>query len=117
MLPLEKWKGSHTVITACLSVLKSPPTVPMITADCALVTSLVETLKVARVDPAGTVTLGGTVAAAVLSLVRSTAKPPDGAAESLHGIPCGSTGSRESADGLSTGMYGGLRGTRGTYAT
>jgi hypothetical protein len=32
MLPLEKWKGSHTVITACLSVLKTPPTVPMITA-------------------------------------------------------------------------------------
>ena len=44
MLPLEKWKGSHTVISACLSVLKSPPTVPMITADCALVNSLVETL-------------------------------------------------------------------------
>jgi len=33
MLPLAKWKGSHTVITACLSVLKSPPTVPIIVAD------------------------------------------------------------------------------------
>ena len=33
MLPLAKWKGSHTVMTACLSVAKSPPTVPMIVAD------------------------------------------------------------------------------------
>jgi hypothetical protein len=87
MLPLAKWKESHTVMTACLSVLKSPPTVPMITADCALVTSLVDTLKVARVDPAGTVTLGGTVAAAVLSLVRSTVKPPEGAAELRVMVP------------------------------
>src|SRR5215213_7550561 len=86
-LPSKKWKGSHTVITACLSVLKSPPTVPMITADCALVTSLVETVKVALVDPAWTVTLGGTVAAAVLSLVRSTVKPPEGAAELRVTVP------------------------------
>jgi hypothetical protein len=92
MLPLEKWKASHTVITACLSVLKSPPTVPMITADCALVTSLVETLKVARVDPAGTVTLGGTVAAAVLSLVRSTVKPSEGAAELRVTVPVAGSG-------------------------
>src|SRR5919205_200832 len=92
MLPLEKWKGSHTVITACLSVLKSPPTVPMITADCALVTSLVETVKAARVDPAGTVTLGGTVAAAVLSLVRSTVKPPEGAAEVRATVPLAGSG-------------------------
>ena len=87
MLPLAKWTGSHTVITACLSVLKSPPTVPMITADCALVTSLVETVKVARVDPDGTVMPGGTVAAAVLSLVRSTVKPPEGAAELRVTVP------------------------------
>lgn len=33
MLPLAKWKGFHTVMTACLSVAKSPPTVPMIVAD------------------------------------------------------------------------------------
>src|ERR671928_1994703 len=92
MLPLEKWKESHTVITACLSVLKSPPTVPMITADCALVTSLVETVKVARVDPAGTVTLVGTVAAAVLSLVRSTVKPPEGAAELRVTVPLAGSG-------------------------
>jgi hypothetical protein len=92
MLPLEKWKESHTVIAACLSVLKSPPTVPMITADCALVTSLVETVKVALLDPAGTVTLGGTVAAAVLSLVRSTVKPPEGAAELRVTLPVAGSG-------------------------
>src|SRR5215203_1252007 len=92
MLPFEKWKGSHTVITACLSVLKSPPTVPMIVADCALVTSLVETMKVVLVDPAGTVTLGGTVAAVVLSLVRSTVKPPEGAAELRVTIPVAGSG-------------------------
>jgi hypothetical protein len=92
MLPFEKWKGSHTVMTACLSVLKSPPTVPIIIADCALVTSLVETVKVALVDPAWTVTLGGTVAAAVLSLVRSTVKPPDGAAELRVTVPVAGSG-------------------------
>jgi hypothetical protein len=59
----------------------------MITADCALVTSLVETVKVALVDPAGTLTVGGTVAAAVLSLVRSTTKPPEGAAELRVTVP------------------------------
>jgi hypothetical protein len=92
MLPLAKWKASHTVMTACLSVLKSPPTVPMITADCALVTCLVETVKVALVDPAGMVTLGGNVAAAVLSLVRSTVKPPEGAAELRVTVPVAASG-------------------------
>src|SRR5829696_7355255 len=92
MLPLAKWKASHTVTTACLSVLKSPPTVPMITADCALVTCLVETVKVALVDPAGMVTLGGTVAAAVLSLIRSTVKPPEGAAELRVTVPVAASG-------------------------
>jgi len=43
------------------------------------VTVLVLTVKVALVAPAATVTLKGTVAAAVLSLVRETAAPPLGA--------------------------------------
>lgn len=80
------------MMVECLSVLKLPPTVPMIVADCALVSSLVETVKVARVDPAGTVTLGGTVAAAVLLLVRSTVKPPDGAAELRVTVPVAGSG-------------------------
>jgi hypothetical protein len=80
------------VITACLSVPKSPPTVPMIVADCALVNALVETVKAVLVDPAGTVTLGGTVAAAVLSLVRSIVTPPDGAAELRVTVPVAGSG-------------------------
>src|SRR4051812_34313593 len=64
----------------------------MIVADCALVTSLVDTGKAALVEPAGTVTLGGTVAAFVLSLVRSTAKPPDGAAELRVTFPVAASG-------------------------
>jgi hypothetical protein len=40
----------------------------------------VETRKVAEVEPAGTVTIEGTVAAAVLSLVNEIRTPPAGAA-------------------------------------
>lgn len=86
-LPCAKWNGFQTVMVACRSVLKSPPTVPMIVADCAFVTARVETVKVARADPAGTVTLGGTVAAAVLLLVRSTTKPLVGAAALSVTVP------------------------------
>ena len=43
------------------------------------VTLLVLTVKVALLAPAATVTLAGTVAAAVLSLIRETAAPPVGA--------------------------------------
>jgi hypothetical protein len=43
------------------------------------VTVLVLTVKVALLAPAATVTLAGTVAAAVLSLERETAAPPLGA--------------------------------------
>src|ERR1044072_2505332 len=74
-------------MTAWRSVLKSPPTVPMFPADCALVTCLVVIGKVVRVEPAGTVTLGGTVAAAVLSLDRSITNPPEGAAAGSGTVP------------------------------
>ena len=43
------------------------------------VTVLVTTVNVALLAPAATVTLAGTVAAAVLSLIRETAAPPVGA--------------------------------------
>jgi len=43
-------------------------------------TAEVETVKVALDEPAGTVTLAGTVAADVLLEERVTAAPPDGAA-------------------------------------
>ena len=44
-----------------------------------VVTALVLTVNVALLAPAATVTLAGTVAAAVLSLIRETAAPPVGA--------------------------------------
>jgi hypothetical protein len=44
--------------------------------DAETVTALVLTMNVALVAPAATVTLPGTVAAAVLSLIRETAAPP-----------------------------------------
>jgi hypothetical protein len=50
----------------------APPASATIVADALLVTGFVSTVKVARTCPAGTVTLGGTVATAVLSLVRTT---------------------------------------------
>jgi hypothetical protein len=51
-----------------------------IVADVEVPTALVATAKVAVVAPAATVTLAGTVAAAVLLLERVTAVPPLGAA-------------------------------------
>src|SRR5215217_3099473 len=54
----------------------TPPAVPMMSADWLFPTVLVETGKLARVAPPGTVTLGGTVAAIVLSLDKATEKPP-----------------------------------------
>src|SRR5215213_5563092 len=54
----------------------TPPAVPMMSADWLLLTGLVETGKLALVAPPGTVTLGGTVAAVVLSLDKATERPP-----------------------------------------
>ena len=53
-----------------------------------VVTAFVETVKVALVEPAGTVTLAGTVATAVLPLDRVTTAPPAGAAPLNVTVPC-----------------------------
>ena len=50
-------------------------------------TAVVETVNVALVAPAGTVTLAGTVAAAVLLLESAIDAPPDGAAASSVTVP------------------------------
>jgi hypothetical protein len=60
------------------AVFVTPAAVPVIVAVVIAPTKVVETLNVAVVAPAATVTLAGTVAAAS-SLARLTAKPPVGA--------------------------------------
>lgn len=57
-------------------------------ADADAVCGAVLTVKVALVAPAATVTLAGTVAAAVLPLVSVTTAPPDGAALASVAVPC-----------------------------
>jgi len=83
MLPWVKWNSSHTVMIAYFVI---PPAVPTMVEDLAF-TWFVETVNVALVEPAATVTLGGTVAAAVLSLDRETTKPPVGAAAVKDAVP------------------------------
>ena len=55
--------------------------------DVDVVTVLDVMVNVALVDPAGIVTLAGTVAAVVLLLVKVTAAPPDGAAAVSAAVP------------------------------
>ena len=69
MLPFANRNGVQAVT---IPYVVTPPAVPMISADCGLGTSLVVTGKLADLEPAVTVTLGGTVAAAVLSLESAT---------------------------------------------
>lgn len=71
------WVAGFTVRTAERVV---PPPVALIVALLAVVTVLVVTVNVVLVAPAGTVTLAGTVATAVLLLVRETGVPAEGAA-------------------------------------
>lgn len=60
------------------AVLVTPPAVTAMVASVGAATALVMTVKVALVEPAGTSTLGGTVAALLL-LATTTAAPPVGA--------------------------------------
>jgi len=52
------------------------------------VTVVVATVKDALLDPAGTVTLGGTPTTDGLSVPRETVRPPAGAAPVRFAVPC-----------------------------
>src|SRR5262245_31219820 len=83
-LPLLNANGVQTVT---MSYVVTVPAVPMMSADWLFGTTVVAIGKLALVAPAGTVTLGGTVAAAVLSLERETTKPLAGAAVVSVAVP------------------------------
>jgi hypothetical protein len=77
----------NSVVTVRVEDLVAPPAPPMMVADCGLDTAFVLTVKVAAVDPAATVTLGGTVAAVGLSLDSETTTPPAGADDVKETVP------------------------------
>jgi hypothetical protein len=82
--------GAEGVVdTFTVSVaLRLTPKVPEIVADVEDDTVCVVTVNVRLVAPAVTVTLAGTVAAAVLLLESITTAPPDGAALDNVTVPC-----------------------------
>jgi hypothetical protein len=75
--------GALTVSTA----LRVTPRVPLMVADLDCATVCVETVNVRLVVPAATVTLAGTVAAAVLLLASATTLPPAGAVDDSVTVP------------------------------
>ena len=71
-----------------MAVWVTPPADAEILTEVELLTLLVETVKVALWAPAGTVTLGGTVASPLLLLASVTTVPPGGATSSSVTVPC-----------------------------
>jgi hypothetical protein len=63
-------------VTVCVAVFEVPPDVAVIVTFVFVATVNVVTMKVVDAAPAGTVTLAGTVAAAVFELVSATMVPP-----------------------------------------
>lgn len=76
--------GATLIVSAAVRVVLS---VPVIVDDAEDVTGWVVTVNVRLVAPAATVTLAGTVAAAVLLLESETALPPAGAAADNVTVP------------------------------
>jgi len=69
-----------------LAVCVAPPWTPVIVTDVSLVTDVVDTSKVAVVEPSATVTVEGSVANELLD-VRLTTSPPAGAATLSVAVP------------------------------
>ena len=78
--------GGGPVLTVSVAV-RVVPSVAVMVDDVDDVTVCVVTVNVRLVVPAATVTLAGTVAAAVLLLESATTRPPDGAADDNVTVP------------------------------
>lgn len=79
--------GEGGAVTVSEAVLVTPPATAEMETALVVATAFVWTVKVAVVLPEGTVTLGGTVAVAVLLLERLTTTPPAGAAPLSVTVP------------------------------
>lgn len=80
--------GAGGAVRVNTALRLTPPDAPPMVTDVDPVTATVLTANVALVAPAGTVTLAGTVARAVLLLVSATTAPPEGAALASVAVPC-----------------------------
>ena len=74
-------------VTMRLAFPAAPLYVAVIETEVEKITPLVVTLKVAVVNPVGTVTFAGTVATFVLALDKATTAPPEGAGELRVTVP------------------------------
>ena len=98
-------------LTVSVAVFEGPEVTAVMVVEADDATPSDVTVKVVLVDPAGTVAVAGTVAAAVFELVSVTGDPPVGAAAEIVTVPVETT-PPTTAVGLSvrldTGGGGGL---------